>query len=336
MGRNSVLKKILLAGCCLTGLLAVGCSLQQLKGTKPIIAVKEYERMLLGRLTADYVGMQNCLESCHVHDEQALNFRASTMGDQLAAATSGMMIVDCESCHGPGSEAIEEMAGLDEVKDREAIGAICKNNFVDYRTLPTGVSSLTCLKCHTANATFNIHNWNAGPHAMNQVACVDCHPVHGGPDLITPPRATVEICLGCHQEVSAEFSLPSHHPVKENRIFCTDCHDPHGTANPGTLHRMTQKETCGRCHSEKIGPFLFEHADITEECTNCHSSHGSINQNLLKFREPFLCKQCHSQHRISNQFGYGKAQSFTRCSDCHSQVHGTDTPGASTGRGFTQ
>jgi DmsE family decaheme c-type cytochrome len=336
MGRNSVLKKILLAACGLAGFLAVGCSLQQLKGTKPIIAVKEYERMLLGRLTADYVGMENCLKLCHVHDEQALNFRASTMGDQLAAATSGMMIVDCESCHGPGSEAIEEMTGLDVVKDQEAIGAICKDNFVDYRTLPTGVSSLTCLKCHTANATFNIHNWNAGPHAMNQVACADCHPVHGGPDLITPPRATVEICLTCHKEVSAEFSLPSHHPVKENRIFCTDCHNPHGTANPGLLHRMTQKETCGRCHTEKIGPFLFEHADITEECTNCHTSHGSINKNLLKFREPFLCKQCHSQHRIDDRFGYGKAQSFTRCSDCHSQVHGTDTPGASGGGGFAQ
>jgi DmsE family decaheme c-type cytochrome len=336
MGKNSVLKEIFLAGCVLAGLLTVGCSLQQLKEAKPIIPVQEYERMLLGKLTADYVGNQNCLKLCHVHDDLAMNFKASTMGDQLSESSSGMRIVDCESCHGPGSEAIEEMEGLDAVKDREAIGRICKQNFLDYGALPAGARSMICLKCHTANATFNIHNWNAGPHALNGVSCSDCHPVHGGPDLITAPRAIAEICLSCHLEVSAELSLPSHHPIKEGKILCTDCHESHGTTNPSLLLRMTQKETCGRCHTDKVGPFLFEHADITEECTNCHRSHGAINNNLLKFREPFLCKQCHPQHRVSEPFGSGKAQSFTRCTDCHSRVHGTDTPGASGGGGLTQ
>lgn len=317
-------------------LFIIGCA--KLKESKPIFPVKEYEKMLLGKITANYVGNENCLKNCHTHDKLALDFKSSTMGDQLAQSSHGMQIVDCESCHGPGSDLMDAIQGLNVEKpqDYQKIVEAHNENLLDYDTLPAGALSLICLKCHTANATFNIHNWNISSHAANEVSCSSCHPIHAGSDLITEPRAVAQLCLDCHVTVSAQFSLPSHHPVKEGKMYCSDCHDPHGSANPANLKRMSQKETCGRCHGDKVGPFLFEHGDITEECTNCHSQHGSVNNNLLKIKEAFLCKQCHTQHRISDDDLWDKSMSFTRCTDCHSMIHGSDNPGMNEGGAFTR
>lgn len=320
---------------CLTVLVGGCVTVESLKEAKPIIPQKEYEKMLLGNLSADYIGNENCLKSCHTHDKLATDFRASTMGDQLAASSSGMMVVNCESCHGPGSEAIDAMKGLTVEKNYEQIVKIHKENFLDFKTLPAGAKSLICLKCHTQNATFNIHNWNVGVHALNEVSCSDCHPIHTGSDLVTPPRKINELCIGCHRTVGVEFSLPSHHPVKENKIYCTDCHQPHGTTNDKLLVGLSIRETCARCHTEKAGPYLYEHADLMEECTTCHAQHGSINDNLLKLRGPFLCKQCHPHHRNSKAYTDGSFDSavladayrqYLRCTDCHTEIHGTDTP----------
>jgi DmsE family decaheme c-type cytochrome len=153
--------------------------------------------------------------------------------------------------------------------------------------------------------------------------------------LIVRPRDTALMCEKCHPQERAEFTLPSHHPVPEQRIFCTDCHDPHGTINDRLLRKPTVKETCTQCHAEKEGPFLYEHADITEDCRTCHRPHGSIYNNLLTVSVPFLCLQCHTGHSP----GTTSTQTmtfYTRCTDCHSQIHGTDLPSASGNGSFTQ
>lgn len=318
-------------------LIFAGC--ETLKTSKPIMPIKEYEKMIVGRLDADYVGNAKCLSACHSHDKINRDFEASTMGAQLSKK-SGMPIVDCESCHGPGSLAIQGITPEKVEQDRkEGKETKCKyETLIDYKNLPPQALSLICLKCHTANATFNLHNWNANVHAINDVSCSDCHKVHKGPDLIVSPKETAEMCYRCHQEVRAEFSLPSHHPLREQRVFCTDCHDSHGgVLTEKLLRKNTIKEQCTQCHVEKEGPFLFEHAEATENCSTCHSHHGSINNNLLVVREPFLCLQCHEGHRISSSTTEErKAAFYTRCTDCHSQIHGTDIPSASGEGRFVQ
>lgn len=311
----------------------VGC--ETLKESRPIMPVREYEKMIVGRLDANYVGTRRCLEACHSHDKIKQDFEASTMGAQLSKKL-GMPIVDCESCHGPGSLAIEGLTPEKVEQDRkEGKETKCKfETFIDYKKLPAPALSLICLKCHTANATFNLHNWNANVHAINDVSCSDCHAVHKGPDLIVSPKETYQMCCKCHEEIRAEFSLPSHHPIKEERVFCTDCHDPHGgVVSEKLLRKNTIKEQCTQCHVNFTGPFVFEHADVNENCSTCHSPHGSINNNLLVAREPFLCLQCHEGHMITSASSeQKKAAYYTRCTDCHSQIHGTDIPSA-TGKG---
>jgi len=306
----------------------MGCD--SLRTSKPIIPVKEYERMIIGRLDADYIGTQNCLSACHAHDDIRRNFEASTMGAQMSKK-SGMPVVDCESCHGPGSLAVRDITP-ERVAEDARNGKVTECDYrtlVDIRNLPAPAKSLICLKCHTANATFNLHDWNAGTHAINDVACTDCHNVHAGPDLIVRPRQTFRMCFSCHRDIEARFNLPSHHPIHEERVFCTDCHNPHGTVNDRLLREDTVRATCTRCHGEKEGPFLYEHAENTDDCRKCHNPHGSVNNNLLILSQPFLCLQCHPAHVTNSSSTVDdKRMSFTRCTDCHSQIHGTDIPGA--------
>jgi len=319
-----------------------GC--ETLKGSKPILPIKDYEKLIVGRLDADYVGTDNCLAACHEHDELKHDFDASTMGAQLKKE-SGLPLVDCESCHGPGSLAID---GLTKklVEENAKLGKKTEcayKTLIDLKELPSPAQSLICLKCHTANATFNLHNWDSSTHSLGDVSCFDCHDVHHSPDLKVSPIHTSQVCFACHQAAMVEFALPNHHPLKEGRVFCTDCHDPHGGFSNMLLRKDSVKETCVQCHPEKGGPFAFEHAEVAEDCLNCHSPHGSVNNNLLTAREPFLCLQCHVGHTINTSAAGNPASAaesrrafYSRCSDCHSRIHGTDLPSPSGKGRFTQ
>jgi len=326
MGRRHMISYCLV----LSVLVLIGSGCEALKASKPIMPVRDYERMIAGRFDANYIGAANCLQACHFHDKVRRDFEASTMGAQMSAK-SGLPVVDCESCHGPGSLAVEGIT-QEKVADDTMAGKQTECDYktlIDLKELPTAAQTLICLKCHSANATFNIHNWNSSTHSQGDVSCSDCHRIHAGPDLIVRPRETFEMCYKCHEEVRAEFALPSHHPVPEKKLICTDCHDPHGGLSLN-LRRNSVKETCVQCHAEKEGPFVFEHAENNEDCTGCHTTHGSVHNNLLREGEPFLCLQCHEGHRTQATTTLEiKARYYTRCTDCHSTIHGTDIPSAS-------
>jgi DmsE family decaheme c-type cytochrome len=306
---------------CILSLLAGACA--ELKQSKPILAVREYEKMIVGRLDAEYVGTDNCVAKCHKHDKITDDFRHSVHGEQIKPETR-LPLVNCESCHGPGSLAIADIGDDVELNDRE--GKKCNTStFLDINNLPPQAQSLICLKCHSAASIPTLAHWNASPHALNDVSCFDCHKLHQGPQQKVSRDEMAELCYGCHPEVKVENRLFSHHPVVEKKMACDDCHDPHGSVQDKLLRGTTPKETCTRCHMDKQGPFVFEHADVTENCANCHSPHGSVNNYLLNAAMPFLCLQCHAGHTLDTTPGV--KQLFTnRCTDCHSQVHGTDIP----------
>ena len=128
---------------------------------------------------------------------------------------------------------------------------------------------------------------------------------------------------------------------------CSDCHDPHGADLHGVEIGDRPNDLCLSCHAQHQGPFIFEHSPVVEDCSICHTPHGAVANNLLVQNEPFLCLQCHQMHfhttipGIDGEFtsldGYGglstrdgsKRAMLTKCTQCHTEVHGSDLPSQS-------
>lgn len=309
-------------------IIVLGCA--QWKGNWPILPVSEYEKMIVGRVDADYVGTENCIAKCHFHDKLTDNFRHSVHAEQVKPQ-EGLPLVNCESCHGPGSLAI---SAINENVKRygEKANKCDTTKLLDIMHLPPAAQSLICLKCHATASIPILSNWNSSTHAMNDISCFDCHKIHQGPQQKVLREKVDELCYGCHPEIRQEESLQSHHPIREKKMSCVDCHDPHGSIQDKLLRGMTPKDTCTRCHMEKQGPFVFEHGDVTENCANCHAPHGSMHRHLLNTAMPFLCLQCHGGHLIDTDPAIPDGRSavkplfLNRCTDCHSQIHGSDIP----------
>ena len=303
-------------------LCASGCA--ELKKTHALLPIAEYEKMVVGRLDADYVGTDNCVSKCHKHDKITDYFRHSLHGEQIRPDT-GLPLVNCESCHGPGSLAIAKIE-----ENRELIGTAgdkCDTGkLLDLKRLPPQAQSVICLKCHSAASTPSLAYWHTSAHALNDLSCFTCHKLHEGPQQKVNNSRMSELCYGCHPDVKAQFSLFSHHPMREKQMNCFDCHDPHGTANNKLLKGATPRDLCTRCHMEKSGPFAYEHGDVAENCNNCHAPHGSVNRRLLNSAMPFLCIQCHNPGHRSILGSAAKSLFSSRCTDCHSTIHGSDTP----------
>ncbi len=292
-----------------------------LKESRPVFPLKEYEKMLVGPLDAEYIGNESCLKSCHDHDQIALILKESVHGQQTERG-SAMPLVNCETCHGPGSQAVAHAA---ENKKCDT------GKFIQLKELPAGARSLVCLKCHSAYSMSNMQYWPSSQHALADVSCSDCHKLHAGPRQKIEGAEINRVCAECHPEVTAQFSFFSRHPLNEGRMTCATCHEPHGSVNEQNLTAVDIKGLCARCHAEKTGPFVYEHADLMDDCGQCHQPHGSPFAGLLRYQEPFLCLECHTGHTEHGSEenptpGYNRAI-FTKCTNCHSMVHGTDTKG---------
>jgi DmsE family decaheme c-type cytochrome len=159
------------------------------------------------------------------------------------------------------------------------------------------------------------------------------------PDSEVSWSARAELCMNCHTDVRSEMRKTSHHPVREGKMDCLSCHDPHGTLTKGNLRAASVNELCYDCHTEKRGPFLWEHAPVRESCLTCHTPHGSNHLKLQSTSVPYLCQQCHSNTRHPGTLydatrlptlenpSTGSNRLFNRaCVDCHAAVHGSNHP----------
>ena len=236
----------------------------------------------------------------------------------------------CSACH---AGAAEHLADLTDETQRPSLAGLSGDEMADI-----------CITCHRGGQQ---SMWSFSSHARTPEACLTCHDPHGGVGASMLKAPEPELCRECHPGQVAEGLLPSHHPIDEGRMVCTDCHNVHGDER-GNLPGASTAEMCYRCHGEKEGPFLFEHAPVTEDCATCHKPHGSQNDYLLVQPQPMLCMQCHSGHSDSHRTplvaldpstpaGVAEAQTaimafYGRCTSCHSRIHGTDLP-SGTGHG---
>ena len=242
----------------------------------------------------------------------------------------------CEGCHGPGRAHVE--AG-----GKKAL-------IIAFSNLSKKESLENCLRCHANN--LSKANIQRSIHTAANVVCTDCHSVHQSPEQrIAEPRYLLakkqnELCYTCHGSVRAQFSMPFKHRVNEGVMQCSDCHNSHGTfapdwrmgARPRLVdQRLGNEEPCLRCHMEKRGPFVFEHASVrVEGCESCHVPHGSTNAKML--RRPVVFTMCIECHNGAGTFGRQNngvpVQSsshnlldprYQKCTTCHVRIHGSNS-----------
>jgi DmsE family decaheme c-type cytochrome len=183
------------------------------------------------------------------------------------------------------------------------------------------------------------------------VVCTNCHSIHtpATPKFLLAKQQK-ELCYSCHASERAQFDMPSKHRVNEGVVQCTDCHNPHGTLtasataarNMGTGSTMLQaafdnEEPCLKCHADKRGPFVFEHASVRAEgCVGCHVPHGSTNAKLLRRPVVFtLCLECHNGAGTFGRENTGVFQTpsnhnmldprYQQCTLCHVRIHGSNS-----------
>jgi DmsE family decaheme c-type cytochrome len=287
---------------------------------------------------ARIVGEQRCVE-CHDtekslfgHTQHARVFRENPRNDTEKAV--------CEACHGPGSLHVVDTHNKSKIIGFDK----------DWET-PIERQNAQCLNCHKGGQRLH---WPGSIHATNKLACSDCHNpmARFSANGLMKKAGITETCQSCHQQQRAEFKKKSHMPVPEGKMTCVDCHNPHGTSGKKLLKADSVNDLCYTCHTEKRGPFIWEHAPVRENCMNCHSPHGSNADKLLVQTRPFLCAACHSTtgtmgHAVwgNNTLGNtasavspinlnggatgnapSKRMTGRSCQNCHSMIHGSNSP----------
>lgn len=285
-------------------ILSYSCSIIEKKAEiEPEIVKKKIEG-------AKYVGSEFCA-ACHAELVESIKKTPHQRGWLEAPLGTG-----CESCHGPGGKHAEGPS-----KDTIV-------NKADMKNLTPIERSALCLQCHRVGRT----DWLQSAHVSAGVTCDKCHfipAMHQVGELKQRAGYSLQnprLCLSCHNEKEADFRLQYRHPVLEGRVKCTDCHDPHETWGAMTFLRE-RDETCFKCHLEKKGPFVWEHAALDEGCTRCHLPHGSVNRRLLAQPSNGLCLSCHFETsfprigRYDHRFFLSRG---ARCFDCHFEIHGSN------------
>jgi DmsE family decaheme c-type cytochrome len=285
-------------------------------GLPTVLAAEEYSAK----------GADTCL-MCHRSAKWAVMDIFKTKHGSRTDPDAPFANLQCESCHGP-SNAHVKAKKKSEVQPQVSFG----DN--DQASVPQ--QNEMCLGCHSNHPNLG---WMGSAHENADVGCVSCHDVHVERDPMLDPVTQSETCYGCHQRVRSDSYKAYSHPVRFGSMTCSSCHNPHDGNSEFLLKADNVNDTCYSCHAEKRGPFLWEHAPVTESCSNCHRPHGSNHVAMLTRRPPLLCQACHSaaghpgDPYTSEDFEEVPENRFMlsrSCMNCHYQVHGSNHPSGST------
>ncbi|MEO7649617.1 MAG: DmsE family decaheme c-type cytochrome [Bryobacteraceae bacterium] len=277
----------------------------------------------------NFVGSNVC-RACH--PDVWLNFYKNPHYKSIAAGNLPPERTGCEGCHGAGKAHVEARGGKTTIP--RAFSLMAAKPVLD-----------ACLACHSKD--LSRANIRRSEHTEADVTCTGCHSIHKSttPKFLLA-RKQNDLCYGCHASVRTQFSMPFKHRVNEGFMQCSDCHNPHGTPaatwrsalRPHMVEQsLGNEEACLKCHSDKRGPFTFEHPPVrVEGCESCHSPHGSMNAKLLRRPMVFtVCLECHNGAGKFGRQGDGIVTQtashnvfdpkYRNCTTCHARIHGSNS-----------
>jgi DmsE family decaheme c-type cytochrome len=263
---------------------------------------------------AKMVGSDAC-KNCH---EDAYKSYVNSVHGKKYVPGNAASRDGCEACHGPGSVHVDKGGGkVGILSGAKQMAANCQSCHQDAKELAF---------------------WGMGKHKSSGVFCADCHVSHGGVGKKSLKMAEPQLCYTCHKDIRAQVTRQSHHPINEGKVSCSDCHATHGGFGKHMIKADSNNELCFKCHAEKRGPFMWEHAPVEENCLSCHAVHGSSHNALLSKRPPLLCTACHPGSHPSTPYGAntmwrGSSPSNrilgrAPCLNCHTAIHGSNGPGS--------
>ncbi len=289
------------------------------------LAALAWQPLALAQTGYTTEGADTCLEC---HDDESSTYSAKALfktphahaGNKRSPFGAGGL--QCEACHGPGAA---------HAKNKKSASI---NTFKADSKTSLAERNQVCMSCHEGSTR---SAWHAGAHERANLSCTDCHKMHQERDPVLTKASEPQVCMSCHKQQRADFQKSSTHPLRQGKMACSDCHNAHGSSAPAMLVKTTVNQTCTSCHAEKRGPVLWEHAPVAEDCGLCHSPHGSVRAALLTKNPPLLCQECHSSAghpsvaRTADGLpgGSGGGAIYVvggSCSNCHSQVHGSNHP----------
>ena len=268
--------------------------------------------------------------TCH---EKAVNSRFTQSSHSLRNQS-------CATCHKGVNEHFQ--AALD--------GKVEEVPTPSMKPLKASVVNATCLTCHEKGARTN---WNGGAHDRRDVTCISCHSIHNYKSAASQLKTAndFDTCFTCHKQMRAKFQRTSHHPLREGKMQCSNCHNPHDSTQPKMISAATVNEKCYQCHTEKRGPFVWEHEPVRESCVTCHDPHGYNHPRLTVAMHPYLCQRCpaNSGHpgtiydknnaiggplvAQAPPAGVTTTQTIVSqrilsrgCANCHQSIHGSNSP----------
>lgn len=295
-------------------LFATACALLLGSGLSALVGPPLPARSAQAAATAEYVGTETCV-SCHAPQGEALS---RTEHGRAANPRTPLAALGCETCHGPGKAHVEGGGDVSKIR-------------VLTQMAPREVSEI-CLTCHNRG---DQALWQGSMHDSRNASCITCHSIHSPKSERGQLKKTtqVETCAQCHRPQVLKLQRTAHMPLREGKLVCTSCHNPHGSTNQRLLKVGNYiNESCVGCHTEKRGPFLFEHPPGRESCVTCHDPHGTSNDRLLVAKVPMLCQRCHIGTRhpstiYDNNAVKTSVRLFGRgCVQCHENIHGSNSP----------
>ena len=174
---------------------------------------------------------------CHAVSE--LGNAVTVAAGYNVVADSAYRDVQCESCHGPGFQHVQNPS-----RETRPLASI----HVD-----TGLTN-SCGECHSGAHTPYAEQWAASKHGYGGQAYATeggrspCSTCHEG-------RTAIRLNFG---ETTNYVELADTGAASYQPILCATCHDPHSAANEGQLRaplsEPSREQLCVRCHSREGHP----------------------------------------------------------------------------------
>lgn len=307
---------------------------------------------------ASTVGSSTCAD-CHADAAKAL---AGTVHGRLAPSDLQGARGGCESCHGAGSLHVAASGERGKIlqpatlppEQGAALCATCHSSgkLIDWTHSEHALADVGCSDCHvlhgeeapgTANlkkadpelcygchqeqlakANFPSHH----PVKEGKMGCTSCHNPHGAE--LSDERKNA-LCIECHGRYQGPFVF-EHSPVQED---CGICHDAHGTVADNLL-KQNEPFLCLQCHESHFHAMRTgASANASNVAFSAYNPDGTLAETPVGTSTPataFAGTQPGATVPMTNTLGEHSWQMAfgTKCTVCHSQVHGSDLPSQST------